>query len=230
MTLPENDLVLLKSLCFVAKNTNIIYSSISLVSPLLISPPHRQHIAFTSMSHASTNNIFNDFHFVSEWGDICGLDTEEPLINNFDDVVNIVIEDWTSDDESVDLNNIMDVDDEFGSNFFADSIFSDERSEAQELDSVDFGLESDDYFMYSSRPVSSQSFPFADYKYRQAFKNLAQSMHRSQETRASLKLRSPVKEATKHWEERRNSISTVLSSIENSRRQIHQTYFHAVDA
>jgi hypothetical protein len=183
------------------------------------------------MSPLSTNTIFNELHFVSEWDDICGLDTEEPLINNLDDEVSHVIEEWTSDDEIADLNNIKDVDEQLGSNFFDDSIFGDDPSQAQQLDSMDFDMENDDYtyLTRSSSPASSHNFPLADNKYREAFKNLAESMQRSQETRASLKITAP-KEATKHWEEQRNSIHVVLSSIENSSRQIQQTYYHTVHA
>jgi hypothetical protein len=182
------------------------------------------------MSPASSKLILSDMHFASEWGDICRLHAEEHLIDNLDDDVSEVLEDWMSDDEDFKLNNIIDVDEQLGSDFFADSIFVDERSQAQELDSMDFDLESDDNFARSSSPVSSQNFPFADDRYRKAFKSLAESMQCSQVTRASLKMKSPVKEALKHWEERRNSISTVLSSIENSSKVIQLTYFHAIHA
>jgi hypothetical protein len=182
------------------------------------------------MSPVSSNYILHDIHFVSEWGDTCGLDDKQRLIDNLDHNVSDVLEDCMSDDEDSELNNIMGIDEQLGSNFFADSIFGEERSQAQELDSMDFDLESDDYFMRTSSPVSSQRFPFADDKYREAFKNLTESMQRSQATRASLKIKSPVNEATEHWEERRNSISTVLSSIENSSTIIQLTYFHTVHA
>jgi hypothetical protein len=195
------------------------------ISPL----SNESHLSSVNMSPASSNIILSDLHFVSGWDDICGLDADEPLINNLDDDVSEVLEDWMSDDDDSKLNSIMDVDEQLGSNFFADSIFGAERSQAQELDSMDFDLESDDYFTRSSSPVSSQNFPFADDKYREAFKNLAESMQRSQETRASLKITAP-KEATKHWEERRNSIRVVLSSIENSSKIIQQTYIHTIHA
>jgi hypothetical protein len=168
------------------------------------------------MSPVSINLILSDLDFASEWDDICGIGPEESL------------KEWLSDDDDSDLN-IIDFDKQIGSNFFADIIFGDEPPQAQ-LDSMDFDLESDDYYTRSGSPVSSQNFPFADNAYREAFKNLAESMKRSQETRVSLKLKSPVKQATQHWEERSNSISTVLYSIENSSRQIQQTYFHTLHA
>jgi hypothetical protein len=152
------------------------------------------------------------------------MDHEEPL------ELGEMLEELLSDDADSDLN-IMDFDENIGSNFCADSIFDDGPPHAQldsmdsQLDYMDFDLENGDYFTRPGSPVSSQNFPFADNTYRE---NLAESMKRSQETRASLKLKSPVKQATQHWEERRNSISTVLTSTENSSRQIQQTYFHTI--
>jgi hypothetical protein len=95
---------------------------------------------------------------------------------------------------------------------------------------MDFDFECDNYFTRPSSPASSQDFPFADNQYREAFKNLADLMKRSHETRASLKLKSPEQKASKHWEERSSNINTVLSSIENSSRQIQQTYYYTVHA
>jgi hypothetical protein len=169
------------------------------------------------MSPALPNLFLNDLDLASEWDENCGLGPEESL------------NEWLSDNEDSDLNIMDFLDEQIGSNFFADSIFYDEPPHAQ-LDSMDFDLESDDYFMRPGSPVSSQNFPFADNTYREAFKNLAESMKRSQETRASLKLNPPVKQATQHWEERKNSISTVLTSTEKSSRQIQQTYFQSIHA
>jgi hypothetical protein len=136
------------------------------------------------MSLSSTNLIVSDLDFASEWNDtICGIGTKASL------------KEWLSDDEDFDLN-IMDIDKQICSNFFADSIFDDEPPQAQ-LDSVDFDLESDDNFMHPGSPVSSQHFPFTNNTYREAFKNLAESIKRSQETRASLKLVKRSRESLK---------------------------------
>lgn len=181
------------------------------------------------MSPAPINLIVSDLKIASEWDKISGMDHDEPL------ELGEVLEELLSDDADSDLN-IMDFDENIGSSFCANSVFDDGPPHAQldymdsQLDYMDFDLDSGDYFMRPGSPVSSQNFPFADNTYREAFKNLAESMKRSQETRASLKLKSSVKQATQHWEERRNNISTVLSSIENSSRQIQQTYFHTLHA
>jgi hypothetical protein len=176
------------------------------------------------MSSAPPNLFLSDLDFASEWDSNCRIGPKESL------------DEWLSDDEDSDLN-MMDFDQQIAPDFFVINIFDDEPLHAQldsidsQLDSMDLDLESDDdYFMRPGSPVSSQSFPFPDNTYREAFKNLAESMKRSQETRASLKLKPPVKKATQHWEERKNSISTVLTSTEKSSRQIQQTYFQSIHA
>lgn len=180
--------------------------SIIFLSPLFIA----KHIPPSSvkMSPASTNLILSDLHFAYEWDDSCGIGLEEAL------------NEWLSDEEASDLN-IMHIDEQIGANFLVDSIFGNKPPRAK-LDSMDYYLESDE-----DSPASSQNFPFADNTYREAFKNLAESMKRSEETQVSLQLTSPVKQATQHWEEQRNSISNILASTEKSRTQIQQTYFQS---
>ena len=177
------------------------------------------------MSSAPPNLFLSDLDFASEWDSNCRIGPKESL------------DEWLFDDEDSDLN-MMDFDQQIAPDFFDINIFDDEPLHAQldsidsQLDSMDFDLESDgDYFMRPGSPVSSQNFPFADNTYCKAFKNLAESMKCSQETQASLKLKPPVKQATQHdWEERKNSISTVLTSTKKSRRQIQQTYFQSIHA
>jgi GTP cyclohydrolase FolE2 len=93
-----------------------------------------------------------------------------------------------------------------------------------EKELLDF--QSDDNF--TCRVTSLQNFSLVDNKYREAFKNLAETMKRSQKSRVSLKFKFPVKEAARYWEERRESIITVLSSIEISSTHIQQIYFHTI--
>jgi hypothetical protein len=144
----------------------------------------------------------------SEHDEICDMNPEESLIiHSLVAEARETLEDWTSDNEDSDLS-MKDIDEQVGSDFFADSIFGDEPFQEQ-VGSIDFDLESEDYFTCRDSPVSLQNFSFVDDKYREAFKNLDESMKRSQETRASLKIKSPVKGAAKYWEERRKSISTV---------------------
>jgi hypothetical protein len=168
----------------------------------------------------SSHLILSDLNIESGWDEICDIDPEEPRIHALVAEATEILEDWASDDEDSDFNIIKDDDEPFGSNFFDENIFDDEPSREQ-LDFMDVDLERDDYLTCRVSPVSSPNFPFADNKYNEAFKNLAESMKRSQETRASLKLKSPVKG---------NSICTVLSSIEISSMQIQQTYFHTTHA
>jgi hypothetical protein len=192
------------------------------------------------MSPTFSDFVLSDLNIEVGLDKICDidLDSEEPRIRALVAEATEMLEEWASDDEDYDLNINKDDDEQFGSNFFDEHIFDDDAQPPQEqpdTDSMDFDfdyLEKDDFTYFTCRvsPLSSQNFTFADNKYREAFKNLAESMKRSQETRASLKLRSPVKEAARHWEERRNNISTVLSRIEISSMHIQQTYFHTTHA
>lgn len=171
--------------------------------------------------------LTNDLLIASDWDAIGEIVPEELFTSSSADDVSDVLEEWTSDEEESNLN-IMDVDEEFGANLFADSIFGDEPAAPppSELDSMHLDLEGDDYFMCPSSPVASQDFPFVDNKYRDAFQKLTESMKRSEETRASLKLNASSPVPTKKWEERRKSISNVLSSIENSSKQIQTLFPH----
>lgn len=174
------------------------------------------------MSRA-TAMISSDLRIASEWDVMVDVVPEESFTPSSIADVNDVLEEWTSDEEDSDFN-IMDVDEQIGSNLFADSIFGDEPAAPppSQLDSMHVDLEGDDYFLCPGSPVGAQDFPFTDNKYKDAFRKLAESMRRSEETRASLKLHAPL--STKKYEERRESISTVLTSIENSSKQI-QTLF-----
>jgi len=172
--------------------------------------------------------LSSDLRITSEWDAIGDIVPDEPFTSSSAADVNDVLEEWTSDEEDSDLN-IMDVDEQIGSNLFADSIFGDEPAAPppSQLDSMHLDLEGDDYFICPSSPVGTQDFPLGDNKYRDAFQKLTESMKRSEETRASLKLQTSL--SMKKFEERRKSISTVLNSIENSSKQIHTLFpSHAV--
>jgi hypothetical protein len=77
-------------------------------------------------------------------------------------------------------------------------------------------------YSYSSKDNNPTPAPF-DERYRETLKKLEESMRRSQETRKSLTMKTPKTE--KYG--RSKSVSGVLTSIENSSRQI-QTYLHTV--
>lgn len=161
----------------------------------------------------------------SQWDAIGHIEPDEPFTSSSAVDVNDVLEEWTSDEEDSDLN-LMDVDEQIGTNLFADSIFGDEPAvpPPSQLDSMHLDLEGDDYFMNCPSPVATEDFPFVDNKYKDAYYKLAESMRRSEATHASLKLQGPI--PLRKYEERRKNISNVLSSIENSSKQIHTLFPH----
>jgi hypothetical protein len=111
----------------------------------------------------SSNLILSDLNIESGWDEICDIDPEEPRVHALVVEATEMLEAWASDDEDSNFNIIKDDDEQFGSNFFDENIFDDEPSQ-EELDSIDFDLERDDYLTCRVSPVSSQNFPFADYK------------------------------------------------------------------
>jgi hypothetical protein len=179
------------------------------------------------MSTASNNMTMSDLHIISKWENTCSIISEEPpyqtLAYEFCDTLEDV---WTDDEDSD--PNIMDFDEQILFNLARN--FDNEPPQAQ-LDSIDLCLErNDDYLTCRKSPVSPQSFPFANSRYREAFNKFSESTKRSHETRVSLELNLPHQKASKFWEERRSSIKTVLSSTETSSTQIQQTFSSTIHA
>ena len=137
-------------------------------------------------SPAATDFTMSDHHITSEWDKICGIVPEEPLswISKADG--NEMLQEWTS---GVDSDfNIMDIDEQIGSDFFADSIFKDEPPQEQ-LDFMDFDLERVDNFTFTGSPVSPQDSPLINDNYLEGIQRLTELMQHSQETRLLLKLK-----------------------------------------
>mmetsp|Transcript_4350 Transcript_4350/g.12510 ORF Transcript_4350/g.12510 Transcript_4350/m.12510 type:complete len:273 (-) Transcript_4350:5161-5979(-) len=82
----------------------------------------------------------------------------------------------------------------------------------------------DESFQHQKFSSSSQPSPITDHeRYQEIMRKLEDSMKRSQETRRSLRMKTPK---TKKYK-RRKSVMGVLSSIENSSRQL-QTFWQSV--
>jgi hypothetical protein len=131
---------------------------------------------------------------------------------------------------SVDDMDIMQVDEELGSNLLGDDIFPDpcasptgplEELELMNFDDADIDrfalsfLEDSTLSEYANSTTTS-SLPFEE-RYKATLVKLSESMKRSQETRMSLKMKTPK---TQDYT-RRNSVSGVLTSIETSSQQLH---------
>ena len=159
----------------------------------------------------------SDLTIDAEWDNMCDIvETSEEFPSSSKEVCK-VLEEWTSDDESVDMD-IMEVDEEIGSNFLCDDLFgevicSSPTSPQDEFMAVDNFSE---MFL-----VSDADDKHVDPRCREAFLKLQESMRRSQETRMALTLKTA---AANDDYIRRQSISTVLASIEASCKQIQDSF------
>mmetsp|Transcript_5244 Transcript_5244/g.11688 ORF Transcript_5244/g.11688 Transcript_5244/m.11688 type:complete len:185 (+) Transcript_5244:96-650(+) len=168
----------------------------------------------------------SDLTIDAEWDNMCDVMQEEELPSSSKEEVCTVLKEWTSDEESVDVD-IMEVDEQIGSNFLCDDLFGptcpSPVSPQEELVSITVDAKEDKFLTPPLTPEypSSCSLSLSDVReteqYREAFKKLVESMRRSQETRVSLTMKSPKAGDTY---ERRKSVSAVLNSIEQSRKNL----------
>jgi vacuolar-type H+-ATPase catalytic subunit A/Vma1 len=159
----------------------------------------------------------SDLTIDAEWDNMCDdiVNVEEDIPSSSKEVCR-VLEEWTSDEESVVDMDIMEVDEQIGSNFLSDDLFGGVSCNSpvtpqEELMSMNV----DDMLRFPEDNIG----PFC----REAFLKLAESMRRSRETRKAL-----IMMTTKADEEyiRRQSITAVLASIEKSGTQL-QNFFGA---
>lgn len=175
-----------------------------------------------------TNNI--ELSLPSEWdNDQEMMDEEHSAVSS--EEASKVFEQWqTDDDEEMD---IMDVDEQIGSNLLGDELFADPCASPtgplEELIYLNFDNEEVDKFSLSllnftaddqdaqstSSSSSSSSQPFEE-RYKESLKKLAESMKRSQETRKSLVMKTTKTEEYM----RRASVAGVIKSIEKSSTQL----------
>lgn len=177
----------------------------------------------------------SDLTIDAEWDNMCDMMHDDPAeLPPVKEEVCTVLKEWTSDEESVDVD-IMEVDEQIGSNFFSDDLFGycpSPVSPQEELltMSMDHHQYHEDKFLTPplspEYPALPPLLPSHDEKYRQAFQKLMESMKKSQETRVSLTMKSS--KATDAYE-RRKSVSAVLSSIEKSRCQIEHCFGSQLD-
>jgi hypothetical protein len=158
-----------------------------------------------------------EFTLPSEW------DQDHEMINDDDfsaatEEASKVFEQWQTDVEDLD---IMEVDEQIGSNLLGDDIFHDPcvspSGPLEELNLMIFDDDDVDRFSLSllEDGDKTSSLPFEE-RYKATLAKLAESMKRSQETRMSLKMKTSKTEKY----ERTKSISGVLTSIEKSTQQL----------
>jgi vacuolar-type H+-ATPase catalytic subunit A/Vma1 len=153
----------------------------------------------------------------AEWDNMCDIVASDVELPSSSKEVCKVLEEWTSDDESVDMD-IMEVDEEIGSNFLCDDLFggvtcSSPASPQEEFMSIDNFSE---MFM-----ACDSDDKLSNPRYSEAFLKLRESMKRSQETRMALTMKT--KEANDDYA-RRQSVSAVLASIEASGKKLNDIF------
>lgn len=180
------------------------------------SPPYTTNnlksTSFIMSPFADANELTID----AEWDNMCDVITTEELPSSSKEVCK-VLEEWTSDEESVDMD-IMEVDEQIGTNFLCDDLFGGCPSPVSPQEEL-LCMNVDD--MHCDKFLTLPSDDKTSVQQREAFLKLAESMKRSQETRLALSMKSS--KATDEYA-RRKSISAVLASIEQSGNQIHTCF------
>ena len=166
----------------------------------------------------------HEFCFPSEWDHTNELINDEEL-SAVSTEVSQVLEQW----QQADLD-MMQVDDQANSTLLEDEIFHDPcfspTGPVEEFESaMDIDQELDNFslahFDAEQEEAEDKNESFED-RYKVMLLKLSESMKRSQQTRMSLKMKTPK---TKDYE-RRKSVSGVLSSIEKSTQQLQQLVKH----
>ena len=178
----------------------------------------------------STHNI--ELSLPSEWdNDQEMMDEEHSAVSS--EEASKVFEQWQTDDNDEEMD-IMDVDEQIGSNLLGDELFpdpcasptgpleefsylnfDDEEVDKFSLSLLNFTSSDEDNASGSSTSSSSSSQPFEE-RYKESLKKLAESMKRSQETRKSLVMKTDKTEEYL----RRKSVAGVIRSIEKSSTQL----------
>lgn len=158
----------------------------------------------------------------SEWDHEDDMMQDEELSATSHEEASKVFEQWQTDDEEHELD-IMEVDEQLGSDLLGDDIFHDTcMSPTGPLEELVFmSLDEEDLGRFSLSLLSDEaadttsSLPFEE-RYKATLEKLAESMKRSQETRKSLTMKTPK---TVEYP-RTTSVSGVLSSIEKSTQEL----------
>jgi hypothetical protein len=177
-----------------------------------------------------TNSI--ELSLPSEWNnDHEMMDEELSAVSS--EEASKVFEQWQTDDDDEEMD-IMDVDEQIGSNLLGDDLFPDPCNSPtgplEELSYLNFDDDEVDKFSLSllnfteADEASTSSMPFEE-RYRESLKKLAESMKRSQETRKSLVMKT---DKTKEYL-RRSSVHGVIKSIQKSSNQL-QAYLNTQTA
>lgn len=159
-----------------------------------------------------------------EWDNSTNMITDEELSASSNEEASKVFEQWQSDDDEMQDLDIMQVDEQLGSNLLGDDIFHDTCvSPTGPLEEIVYMTVDDDddvgrfplSLLSTARDDATISLPFEE-RYRATLQKLAFSMKRSQESRKSLKVKTSKTEKYA----RIQSVIGVVSSIEKSTEQL----------
>jgi len=171
----------------------------------------------------SINSTQEQLDLPCEWDHEEDMMQDEELSATSHEEASKVFEQWQTDDDQDQDLDIMEVDEQLGSNLLGDDIFHDPcMSPTGPLEELVFmSLDEEDVGRFSLSLLSDEaadttsSLPFEE-RYKVTLEKLAESMKRSQETRKSLSMK------TKKTEEysRTTSVSGVLNMIEKSSQEL----------
>jgi hypothetical protein len=162
----------------------------------------------------------------STWDQDIVMISDEELSATSHEEASKVFSQWQVDDQAQAMD-IMEVDEQIGSNLLEDIFIDPCDSPTGPLDEMvclSLGEQDIDRFSLSlfidedddaSNSKSISSLPF-DQRYKATLQKLAESMKRSQETRKSLQMQTPKTAGYS----RRKSVSGVLQSIEKSSKEL----------
>mmetsp|Transcript_23472 Transcript_23472/g.34641 ORF Transcript_23472/g.34641 Transcript_23472/m.34641 type:complete len:174 (-) Transcript_23472:165-686(-) len=160
----------------------------------------------------------------AEWDNMYDIVSPGEDITQSSKEVCKVLEEWTSDEESVDVD-IMEVDQKIGSNFLSDDLFGGVTcpspvtpQEEVRLNMMDTSC--DNFLVPSSDDDKNKN-------HREAFSKLLESMKRSQETRIALTMKTSK---SKDDNSRRQNVTDVLAAIEESGMRLYNCFGPAAGA
>lgn len=146
----------------------------------------------------------SDLVLPSEWDHDTEMLNEEELSATSHEEASKVLELWQTDDQDLDI--IMEVDEQIGSNLLDDDIFGEIITTSSPMEEIVLVSSSD----------NCHACPL-DERYKATLLKLQESMRRTQDTRKALYQKSTKMEQYA----RRKSLHGVLSQVEKSSRQVH---------
>ena len=184
-------------------------------------------LIFTMNASSTPTGIDFDLRWFQEADQLMELQDEDALSASSHSEATKILEQWKTEDDEV-LDDIMDVDLQTGPSFLnTEVIFDPVNSCSSPVGPIEelilVGLEemAENFFLPATDDTSwstgsSNTLPVLGHQYKASLQKLSDSMKRSQKTRMSLTLKTPM--TAKY--ERSMSVSGVVSNTEESSSQL----------